>query len=191
MRHVKERFLCPQRCRIELRMPLPVALISATEIMGRGFVSESAQIIEVLKRTLKSRGITYRDLARRIGLSEASVKRIFSAETFTLERLETICMAMGMSMSEIVRMASESLSYRRVVAGLGAIAVPQIGAVVARICGIRRTGPAFAGEEQAQRGAAAGLPALGVLHVRRPHPPRASGEARHPLMGSIQPPLMR
>lgn len=72
-------------------------------------MSESAQIIDVLKRTLKSRGITYRDLAQRIGLSEASVKRIFSAETFTLERLEAICMAMGMSMSDIVRLASESL----------------------------------------------------------------------------------
>lgn len=72
-------------------------------------MSESAQIIEVLKRTLRSRGITYRDLAQRIGLSEASIKRIFSAETFTLERLETICMAVGMNMSEIVRMASESL----------------------------------------------------------------------------------
>jgi len=71
-------------------------------------VSESTQIIDVLKRTLKSRGITYRDLAAKINLSEASVKRIFSAETFTLERLEQICMALGMSMSEVVRMASDA-----------------------------------------------------------------------------------
>lgn len=74
-------------------------------------MSESAQIVDVLKRTLKSRGITYRDLAKRIGLSEASVKRVFSAETFTLERLETICAAIGMSMGDIVRLASESLQH--------------------------------------------------------------------------------
>jgi transcriptional regulator with XRE-family HTH domain len=51
-------------------------------------VSETAQIIDVLKRTLKTRGLTYRDVAKRVGLSEGSIKRVFAAETFTLQRLE-------------------------------------------------------------------------------------------------------
>lgn len=34
-------------------------------------MSECAQIIAVLKRSLKARGTTYRDLARAVGLSEA------------------------------------------------------------------------------------------------------------------------
>jgi hypothetical protein len=38
-----------------------------------GDVSETAQIIDVLKRTLKNRGLTYRDVARRVGLSEGSI----------------------------------------------------------------------------------------------------------------------
>jgi DNA-binding Xre family transcriptional regulator len=70
-------------------------------------VSESAQIIEALKRSLKTRGLTYRDLAAKVGLSEASVKRVFSEETFSLQRLEAICTAIGMSMSELVKIAAE------------------------------------------------------------------------------------
>ena len=45
-------------------------------------------LISTLKRVLKTRGVTYADLAERIALSEASVKRLFSQGTFTLERLE-------------------------------------------------------------------------------------------------------
>jgi transcriptional regulator with XRE-family HTH domain len=71
-------------------------------------VSESAAIIQVLKRSLKTRGITYRDLAKRVGLSEPSVKRVFAEETFTLERLELICSAIGMSVTELVRIAGEN-----------------------------------------------------------------------------------
>jgi len=69
-------------------------------------VSESAAIIQVLKRTLKTKGLTYRDIAKRVGLSEASVKRVFSAKTFTLQRLESVCAAIGISMAELVRLAS-------------------------------------------------------------------------------------
>src|SRR5262245_20287690 len=40
-------------------------------------MSESAQIVNALKRYLKSRGLTYRDIAKQVGLSEASIKRVF------------------------------------------------------------------------------------------------------------------
>jgi len=71
-------------------------------------VSESAAIVQVLKRSLKTKGLTYKDIAKRVGLSEASVKRVFAANTFTLQRLESICMAIGISMAELVRLASET-----------------------------------------------------------------------------------
>lgn len=70
-------------------------------------MSECAQIIVVLKRSLKARGTTYRELAAAVGLSEASIKRIFAEETFSLARLEQICTALGMSIAEVVRMASQ------------------------------------------------------------------------------------
>lgn len=71
-------------------------------------MSECTQIIDVLKRTLKTRGITYRDLAQKVGLSEASVKRVFAEETFTLQRLEKICGAVGLTVGELVRMSSQT-----------------------------------------------------------------------------------
>jgi len=69
-------------------------------------MSECAQIIAVLKRSLKARGTTYRDLANAVGLSEASIKRIFAEETFSLARLEQICAALGLSIAEVARMAA-------------------------------------------------------------------------------------
>jgi DNA-binding Xre family transcriptional regulator len=64
------------------------------------------RIMTSLKAVMKSRQITYRDLARRIRLSEASVKRIFSRGTLTLTRLDEICQALEVSLSEVVRLAS-------------------------------------------------------------------------------------
>jgi DNA-binding Xre family transcriptional regulator len=66
-----------------------------------------ARIMTSLKAIMKSRQITYRDLARHIGLSEASVKRIFSRGTLTLARLDEICQALEVSLSEVVRLSSQ------------------------------------------------------------------------------------
>jgi len=70
-------------------------------------MSECAQIIAVLKRSLRARGTTYRQLAKAVGLSEASIKRIFAEETFSLARLEQICTALGLSIVEVARMAAQ------------------------------------------------------------------------------------
>ncbi|MGZ3775849.1 MAG: helix-turn-helix domain-containing protein [Bdellovibrio sp.] len=40
---------------------------------------------------LKARGITYKELAKNLKLSEANLKRAFSKQTFTLKRIEAIC----------------------------------------------------------------------------------------------------
>jgi DNA-binding Xre family transcriptional regulator len=71
-------------------------------------VSECAQIIDALKRSLKTRGLTYKDIANRVGLSEASIKRVFAAKTFTLQRLEKICAAIGITVGELVQMTSKA-----------------------------------------------------------------------------------
>jgi transcriptional regulator with XRE-family HTH domain len=67
-------------------------------------MDETRQLIEALKRSLKARGLTYAALARRIGLSEASVKRIFARHSFTLRRLEQVCQAAEVSFAELVRL---------------------------------------------------------------------------------------
>ncbi len=54
-------------------------------------MAHSGALVEVLKRELRSRGVTYAQVARKLGLSEASVKRMFSRKQFTLKRLDQVC----------------------------------------------------------------------------------------------------
>jgi DNA-binding Xre family transcriptional regulator len=61
-------------------------------------------LIKTLKKQLKAHGNTYVDVARLLKLSEASVKRLFAEENFTLHRLEDICHMMGIEISELVQM---------------------------------------------------------------------------------------
>lgn len=68
-------------------------------------MSQTRQLVDALKKCLKTRSITCRELADRIGVSEAAVKRNVSETSFTLERLEAICRALEMSFYELARMA--------------------------------------------------------------------------------------
>jgi DNA-binding Xre family transcriptional regulator len=48
--------------------------------------------------------MTYAGLAKGLGLSEASVKRVFAAGSFTLERLDRICELIGIEITDLARM---------------------------------------------------------------------------------------
>ncbi|MDE2430379.1 MAG: helix-turn-helix transcriptional regulator, partial [Burkholderiales bacterium] len=64
-------------------------------------------LIDALKRELRARNITYADLASRIDMSEASVKRMFSQKNFTLQRLDEILAATEISLRDIALNSSE------------------------------------------------------------------------------------
>ncbi len=66
-------------------------------------MAQAGAVIDVLKRELKARGLTYAEVARRIGISEPSVKRMFSQRNFTLERLDQICTAAGIEFTDLTR----------------------------------------------------------------------------------------
>jgi hypothetical protein len=66
-------------------------------------MGESNRIIIALKRALRARGITYAMLAKRISLSEPSVKRVLSRGSLSLPRLDRICEAAGIQMEELLR----------------------------------------------------------------------------------------
>jgi DNA-binding Xre family transcriptional regulator len=66
-------------------------------------MSQSSQLIATLKRLLKARNITYAMVGRTLGLSEASVKRQFSQQRFTLETLEAICSMLDIDFAELAR----------------------------------------------------------------------------------------
>lgn len=56
-----------------------------------------------LKTELKSRGVTYLGVANHIGLTEASVKRMFSQEDISLKRLDSICQLLEIDISQLTR----------------------------------------------------------------------------------------
>ncbi|GGF68382.1 helix-turn-helix domain-containing protein [Alteromonas lipolytica] len=64
-------------------------------------MSQIKQVTQRLKQLLKEQGMTYKSLSAQLGLSEASVKRCFSQQSFTLERLEQVCEALGITLSDV------------------------------------------------------------------------------------------
>lgn len=64
-------------------------------------------LVAALKKALKSHGLTYADVAEALGLSEASVKRLFSNQDFTLDRLERIAALMQMDFADLVRLMED------------------------------------------------------------------------------------
>ena len=75
--------------------------------MKVAIAGEGVRIITSLKRLMKARAITYKELSARIRLSEASIKRIFSQSSLSLARLEQICQALEVSILEITRLSAE------------------------------------------------------------------------------------
>jgi DNA-binding Xre family transcriptional regulator len=69
-------------------------------------MNETQRMLDTLKRCLRARGMTYRSLGRALGLSESSVKRLFSEETFSLARLERVCRAIDMTIADLARMSA-------------------------------------------------------------------------------------
>lgn len=72
-------------------------------------MAKSHILVNALKRLLKSRDMTYRHVAHGLGLSEASIKRLFATGNFTLERLDQICLLMGLEIADLVRMADAEI----------------------------------------------------------------------------------
>jgi len=67
-------------------------------------MAQTRALIAALKQLLKSRGMTYADVARGLAMSEASVKRVFAKQTFTLRRLDGICELLGIEITDLGRM---------------------------------------------------------------------------------------
>ncbi|MBI1943224.1 MAG: helix-turn-helix transcriptional regulator [Betaproteobacteria bacterium] len=66
------------------------------------------EIVETLKQVLKTRGMTYAQLARALQVSTPTVKRMFSERSFTLERLESILRVLETDFYEVARLARAS-----------------------------------------------------------------------------------
>ena len=71
-------------------------------------MAQTSLIISTLKKTLKSHGKTYADVAVHLDLSEASVKRMFAQQTVSLNRLDAICQMLDMEITELMQQVNDS-----------------------------------------------------------------------------------
>ncbi|MDD2685049.1 MAG: XRE family transcriptional regulator [Gallionella sp.] len=71
-------------------------------------MSETSRLITTIKRLLKSQGLTYRDVAQKLKLSEPSVKRLFASESFTVNRLVQVSQMLGYTLAEVSKEAESA-----------------------------------------------------------------------------------
>ena len=88
-------------------------------------MARSKQIVDAIKVTLKTQGITYRELAKKLDVSESTVKQMFANANFSLNRLDTICELLEVDLNALLEL-SESLEER-----LTSISLEQEKALVA------------------------------------------------------------
>jgi transcriptional regulator with XRE-family HTH domain len=71
--------------------------------------TEIVQLVATIKRQLKAQGLTYKEVGRALKLSEASVKRIFASERFTVMRLAQVSQLLGFTLAELLQESTSSL----------------------------------------------------------------------------------
>lgn len=68
-------------------------------------MSETQQLISTLKKQLKANDMTYAHVAKKLGKSEATIKRLFSRKGFSLQMFENLCHLIGLDVMELARLA--------------------------------------------------------------------------------------
>ena len=81
--------------------------------------SAQVEITLALKNALKSKGVTYREVAQKLGLSEKTIKRLFQENDCSLSRLNAICDIIDLSVYDLLEYAKSyqeplvELSYQQ------------------------------------------------------------------------------
>jgi len=76
-------------------------------------MADLALLIATIKRELKRQGLTYRDVAKSLHLSEASVKRLFSSRRLTVARLLEVSTLLGYTLADLAQLAQASAPQLR------------------------------------------------------------------------------
>ncbi len=66
-------------------------------------MSQVVALLNIVKKSLKARNLTYLDVADALKLSEPSIKRMFSDGNISLTRLDQVCTLMDMDISDVVK----------------------------------------------------------------------------------------
>ena len=71
-------------------------------------MSTTADLVAALKRELKTSGVTYGDLAARLGVAESTIKRNFAQGEMTLSRIDAILRVLQLDFSDLARRIAEA-----------------------------------------------------------------------------------
>ncbi len=74
-------------------------------------MSDTTAMVGGLKRILKARRINYAQVSDALGLSEATVKRMFSKNDFSLHRFEQVCELAEVSVVELAKEVDSEKNY--------------------------------------------------------------------------------
>ncbi|HZP93372.1 MAG TPA: helix-turn-helix transcriptional regulator [Burkholderiales bacterium] len=74
-------------------------------------MSQTAAMVDALKRVLRARRVNYAQVARALSLSEATIKRLFAKNDLSLERFERVCELAGTSIAELARELDSHTGY--------------------------------------------------------------------------------
>ena len=66
-------------------------------------MSRSATIVQSIRAHLRGKGMTYRELAHALGVSEPTIKRYLGRGEFSLQRLDEICDVLDLSLVDLVQ----------------------------------------------------------------------------------------
>ena len=71
-------------------------------------MSTTADLIQALKKELKSAQMTYADLAQSLGMAESSIKRMLARGDMPLSRIDAICRALKIDFVDLARRVADS-----------------------------------------------------------------------------------
>lgn len=71
-------------------------------------MKQTKAIHQALKRLIRARDYTYADAARVLALSEASIKRLFSTATLSLQRIERLCDWLQVEVADLVALSEQN-----------------------------------------------------------------------------------
>lgn len=101
-------------------------------------MSQTQAIVDGLKRELKSQGKTYAHVAKALELSEASVKRLFSSANISLQRLDSLCELLGMTVAELANKAQAQQSISQLSQEQEQQLVDQPKLLLVAVCALNR-----------------------------------------------------
>jgi len=71
-------------------------------------MSNSTLVVQAIRAALRARGMTYRELAKALGVSEPTIKRNLGRGDFSLSRLDRICEVLEISLPNLLDSAAAS-----------------------------------------------------------------------------------